>query len=241
MYRRCIAVCLCIILTGLSLFAETFVARAWPESLTSTLHCAASPTQDISSGTEDNALLSSLVVVQNREKIGSGVFISNNGYLLTAGHVVTSSPTVAIYLYNGDTLTGHVLQHDPIHDIALVKVEGEHFNCRPLQTKQAQVGDAVLGLGLSMDAFRLTYQITPATIVSNHVPNADWLLINANLPIGHSGGPLLNQHGEVVGLISRKEEDAQHRIRTYGSSAMAIQKSVYALLPNQSTVKPMRT
>lgn len=167
--------------------------------------------------------LDSMVIIQNGAELGSGVLISRDGYLLTAAHVVSPARQVAVHLHSGEAILGQVLRMDLNRDIALVKIPGTQYACRPLQTQMPKVGMPVYGVGMALDTHRLTYQMTPAWVTRNIHADPNSLQTNANLPIGHSGGPFLNQKGEVVGIVSWKEQPAHAETRSYGASIPAIQ------------------
>ena len=174
--------------------------------------------------------LASLVVIQNQGELGSGVLISEDGLIFTAAHVVGPVRRVAVYLRSGEVLSGRVLYSNLQKDIALVQIPGQHFSCRPLKMKPIVSGDWLYGMGITLENNRLIYRITPSQGLYENT--AELIQTDADLPIGNSGGPLLNTQGDVVGIISWKNQSSQKGIHSYGISVTAVQ---HLLKPNSKT------
>jgi S1-C subfamily serine protease len=168
-------------------------------------------------------ILDSLVLVQNGDELGSGVLINPNGYLLTAAHVVKDEERVAVHLRSGQNLDGKVLRRDALLDLALVKIPGRGLRSLPLQEAEPEEGQMVYGVGLLLEEQRLTYYITPGKALAQ--PVRGLLRCDADLPVGNSGGPFLNERGEVVGLIAWKVYSKKDQATTsYGADVASLRK-----------------
>jgi serine protease Do len=138
-----------------------------------------------------------------RQGLGSGFFISADGYVVTNNHVVDHAKTVQVTTDDGRTLDAKVVGTDPKTDLALLKVkEGGDFAVVPFAAKSPRVGDWVVAIG---NPFGLGGTVT-AGIVSARGreigagPYDDFLQIDAPVNRGNSGGPTFNLNGEVVGI-----------------------------------------
>ncbi|MEO1105479.1 MAG: Do family serine endopeptidase, partial [Pseudomonadota bacterium] len=134
---------------------------------------------------------------------GSGFLISDDGYVVTNGHVVQGAEEVSVILQNGDTLTAEVIGVDAKTDLALVKVNDDRkFPFVAFATRETRVGDWVMAVG---NPFGLGGSVT-AGIVSARGreigagPYDDFLQIDAPINRGNSGGPTFNLYGNVVGV-----------------------------------------
>ncbi|HEX8665394.1 MAG TPA: Do family serine endopeptidase [Beijerinckiaceae bacterium] len=140
---------------------------------------------------------------QVRQGVGSGFFISADGYVVTNNHVVDHAKTVQVTTDDGRTLDAKVIGADSKTDVALLKVtEGGNFPYVSLAKGSPRVGDWVVAIG---NPFGLGGTVT-AGIVSARGrdigagPYDDFLQIDAPINKGNSGGPTFNLSGEVVGM-----------------------------------------
>jgi serine protease Do len=137
------------------------------------------------------------------EALGSGFFVSADGYAVTNNHVVDKAKTVSITTDDGKTYTAKVIGTDPKTDVALIKVEGHgDFPYVKLADSSPRIGDWVLAVG---NPFGLGGTVT-AGIVSARGrdigagPYDDFLQIDAPVNRGNSGGPTFDLSGNVVGV-----------------------------------------
>ena len=135
--------------------------------------------------------------------LGSGFFISADGYAVTNNHVVEGSPTTEIQTDDKKTYTAKVVGTDPTSDLALLKVDGRNdFAHVQLADKSPRVGEWVLAIG---NPFGLGGTVT-AGIVSARERNVgaitveNLLQIDAPINKGDSGGPTFDLSGRVIGV-----------------------------------------
>ncbi|AGF48446.1 serine protease [Candidatus Kinetoplastibacterium oncopeltii TCC290E] len=145
----------------------------------------------------------------NEEKIiprgmGSGFFISNDGYILTNNHVIMDSTEIIVTLDDGKEFIAKIVGTDDRTDIALLKIESN--NTKPVSIGKVDLirkGQWVLAIG---SPFGLDSTVT-AGIVSAIGRDTGYYLsfIQADVAVnpGNSGGPLLNLNGEVIGVNSQ--------------------------------------
>jgi serine protease Do len=134
---------------------------------------------------------------------GSGFFISADGYAVTSGHVIGESRAAQIETDDGKTYAAKVIGNDPVSDLALLKVEGEHdFTPARLADNTPRVGEWVLAIG---NPFGLGGTVTAGIISARNrtiasSPYGDLVQIDAPVNQGNSGGPTFDLDGRVIGV-----------------------------------------
>ena len=149
--------------------------------------------------------IASIVRVRNAMGRGSGFLLDASGLIVTNYHVVDDAFSVKVDLYDGSTHLGRVLKRDPAADLALVKLDKDVPDIKGLPLCQApsiKVGEAVVAIG---NPLSLTNTVTQG-IVSGIRTIAHRTLIQTDTAVnpGNSGGPLFNQYGEVIGIVTEK-------------------------------------
>jgi serine protease Do len=135
--------------------------------------------------------------------LGSGFFISDDGYVVTNNHVIDHEQTVTVITDDGTEYNAKVVGDDDRTDLALLKVDSDtKFSYVKFAAVEPRVGDWVVAVG---NPFGLGGTVT-AGIISAHGrqigagPYDDFLQIDAAVNRGNSGGPAFNFKGEVVGV-----------------------------------------
>tara|TARA_R110002073_G_scaffold78192_4_gene188697 strand:+ start:7235 stop:8743 length:1509 start_codon:yes stop_codon:yes gene_type:complete len=144
---------------------------------------------------------------QPRQSLGSGFFISADGYLVTNNHVVDGATEITIGTAGGETYPARVIGLDPQTDLALLKVDEEiEFPFVTLEDQpHYRVGDWVVAVG---NPFGLGGTATAGIIsaTGREIGNSnynDFLQIDAPINRGNSGGPTFSLDGKVVGVNSQ--------------------------------------
>jgi len=140
--------------------------------------------------------------------LGSGVIVSNDGYILTNNHVVDGAEEVNVDLADGRALTARIIGTDKPSDLALLKVDGSTFKPIAVGNSDAvKVGDVVLAVGNPLNVGQtVTMGIISAKGRSSGVGDGsyeDFLQTDAPINHGNSGGALVNTRGELVGINSQ--------------------------------------
>jgi Do/DeqQ family serine protease len=136
---------------------------------------------------------------------GSGVIISDAGYIMTNNHVVGDADEVEVRLSDKRTFTGKVIGRDGDTDVAVVKIESkEPFPFVPVgDSSKLKVGQWVVAVG---NPFGLDRTVTVGVVSGLGRENVnlsryeDYIQTDASINPGNSGGPLFNLNGEVVGI-----------------------------------------
>ena len=140
---------------------------------------------------------------------GSGVIITNDGYIITNNHVIEDAESVEVTLNDKRTFTAQVIGRDPSTDIALLKIKADNLPfIRYGDSEALKLGEWVLAVG---NPFNLTSTVT-AGIVSAKGRNLgllegdyrieSFIQTDAALNMGNSGGALVNTKGLLVGITS---------------------------------------
>jgi S1-C subfamily serine protease len=137
---------------------------------------------------------------------GTGFFITVDGYIITASHVVQNAASVAIMTQTGK-VKAKIVRADTANDIAILKAEGR-FTAIPLEnSKTVKLGDAVTTIGFPNPEIQgFSPKLTKGEIGSLFGIQDDPRHFQISAPIqpGNSGGPLLNASGNTIGtLVSR--------------------------------------
>jgi serine protease Do len=136
--------------------------------------------------------------------VGSGFFISADGYILTNHHVVDGADEIIVTLTDKRELKARVVGSDQRTDVALIKVDGNGFRALPLgDPNKLRKGEWVIAIG---SPFGLDSTVTAGVVSAKGRDTGDFLpFIQTDVPVnpGNSGGPLINQRGEVVGINSQ--------------------------------------
>jgi serine protease Do len=137
--------------------------------------------------------------------VGSGFFISSDGYIITNNHVVEKSTKVKIKTINEREYTARIIGTDPRTDLALLKIEAKNVSFIGLgDSNKVEVGEWVLAIGNPLDQdLTVTAGIISAKGRQLGVADyEDFLQTDAAINRGNSGGPLIDMKGKVIGINS---------------------------------------
>jgi putative serine protease PepD len=144
------------------------------------------------------------------EGAGSGFVIDTKGYILTNFHVVQGAQSIEVVLGDQSHYAGKFIGADQRNDVALVKIDpkGKPLVALPLGDSAAlQVGQKVLAIGNPF-GFQSTLTTGVVSALGRTVQTSQTTFIDeaiqtdAAINRGNSGGPLINSHGEVIGINS---------------------------------------
>jgi Do/DeqQ family serine protease len=145
---------------------------------------------------------------------GSGVIISQDGYIVTNNHVIEGADKIEVVLNNKDTYLAKLIGTDPSTDIALLKVEAQNLHFLEFtNSEMVRLGEWVLAVG---NPLNLTSTVTAGIVsakgrnLSLLKPDPDkgifpiesFIQTDAAVNQGNSGGALVNTQGDVVGIVT---------------------------------------
>lgn len=135
---------------------------------------------------------------------GSGVIISDDGYILTNNHVVEGAQEVTVTLADQRDFKAEVVGRDPKTDLAILKISaGKNLPAAKMgDSNQLRVGDWVIAIG---NPFGLSHTVTSGIVsakgrIIGAGPYDDFIQTDASINPGNSGGPLFDMNGQVVGI-----------------------------------------
>ena len=145
---------------------------------------------------------------------GSGVIISEDGYIVTNNHVVDGADQLTVTLSNRKTYTAKVIGADPSYDLAVIKIDAGNLPFMLYgNSDETKIGQWVLAIGYPL---RLDATVTAGIISaksrslglnkdrtgSNALAVESFLQTDAAVNMGNSGGPLINTNGQLIGINS---------------------------------------
>ncbi len=143
--------------------------------------------------------------VQEQQGLGSGFITRSDGVLLTNAHVVEGADNVSVTLPDGRSYPGKVLGADPLTDVAVVKVAAQGLPVAPLgNSSVVRPGEWAIAIGnpLGLDN-TVTLGIVSATARTDALGGGQrvaFIQTDAAVNPGNSGGPLINDRGQVIGI-----------------------------------------
>lgn len=148
--------------------------------------------------------------------VGTGFVLREDGYIATNYHVVKDGVSIRVMLYDGTGYDATVINYSEPDDLAVLKIEAEGLPALPIgNSDEVLVGDNIVVIGHPAGleyGWSTTNGILSAINREVKIKNDDGTLnkkmtllqTNANVNSGNSGGPMFNQKGEVIGIISMK-------------------------------------
>ena len=146
---------------------------------------------------------------------GSGVIISQDGYILTCAHVIDGASNVSVQLYDSDQqYTATVVGSDSVADIAVLKIDATGLTPAVIgDSDKLAVGEEVVAVGNPLGTLggTVTNGIISALNRPVTVEGNQMTLIQTNAAVspGNSGGGLFNANGELIGIVNAKSDDSE--------------------------------
>ena len=141
---------------------------------------------------------------------GSGFILTADGYVLTNYHVIESSNSISVTLYDGKSYDAALIGYDESSDIAVLKIDADGLTPVVLgDSDNLNVGDSVIAIGNPLG--ELTFSLTSGAVsalnreitLSNSV-TMNLIQTDCAINSGNSGGALFNLYGEVIGITNAK-------------------------------------
>lgn len=140
---------------------------------------------------------------------GCGVVISSDGYIVTARHVIEGGSSFRIRFLDGRQADARLVGSDSVTDIAVIQVEGD-VSCEPISFQSAEdlvIGQKVLAIGSPYGyswslSSGLVSGLDRTVTSSSGVSLSGLIQSDAAVNPGNSGGPLIDSHGAMVGLVT---------------------------------------
>lgn len=147
---------------------------------------------------------------QPATSFGSGIVVTEDGYVLTNNHVIDGARKITVALGDNRSYEGKLIGRDPETDVAVIKIDGSGLTFAPLgDSDKVAVGEWALAIG---NPFGLNQTVTAGIISAKGrtLPNSpgernrnryeDFIQTDAAINPGNSGGALVNLKGQVIGM-----------------------------------------
>ncbi len=159
----------------------------------------------------------------SQQSAGTGIIISENGYILTNKHVVDGANTISVVLSDGTSYEDvELVGSDPANDIAFLKIK-DGKNLKPAaigDSSQVEVGEKVIAIGNALGQYQTSVTsgiisglgrplVAGSEATGDQQQLSNLLQTDAAINPGNSGGPLVNYNGEVIGINTAIDQDAQ--------------------------------
>lgn len=148
--------------------------------------------------------------------VGSGFVFDDDGLIATNAHVVSGADRITVLVHDGTSTAATVVGLDPEHDLAVVRVDRTDLRALTLaRTSNLRVGDRVIAAGNALDlAGNPSITVGIISALNRDIVLFDGTILSgliqtdASINPGDSGGPLLNDEGEVIGITTANAHDA---------------------------------
>ena len=140
--------------------------------------------------------------------VGSGVIISPDGYIVTNDHVVGGATEMRVTLNDRRVFTAKLVGEDKLNDLAVIKIDAHNLPSIPWgESTKLRPGQTVLAFGSPFGYFQ--FSVTRGIVSALNRPNpytddprkpGDFIQTDAAINPGNSGGPLVDAHGELIGI-----------------------------------------
>jgi S1-C subfamily serine protease len=147
---------------------------------------------------------------ENPTASGTGFFITDDGYLISNYHVVKAATKVSLVTSAG-TVDAKVVQVDAANDLALLKADGKFSPLPIAASRSAHLGGTVATIGFpdpSLQGFSPKLAKGEITSLSGAGDDPRYFQISVPVQPGNSGGALVDEHGNVIGIVSAKLDAA---------------------------------
>ena len=144
------------------------------------------------------------------KETGSGVLVSADGKVLTAAHVVHGMDEIVVEFLDGTQVKARMIAAQPDADLAVIQVASVPPTAGVptlADSDKVRIGDPVMvvgapyGLGYTLSVGHVSARHAPFTVYQEF-PMAEFFQTDATINTGNSGGPMFNQRGEVIGVVS---------------------------------------
>lgn len=156
------------------------------------------------------SIVSIRAITKDGSSWGTGVVFTSDGYIVTNTHVIDGSSSVSIGLSNGSWYEASLVGADVISDISVLKIDASGLTAAEFaDSASIRVGDSVSAIGNPLgETYKLTMTNGIISAVSRDISYNGYTLnllqTNTALNEGNSGGALINEYGQVVGITNMK-------------------------------------
>ena len=180
---------------------------------------------------------------RNKYSTGTGVILTEDGYILTNAHVVAGAQSVTVVCFNNKTLSASLVGFDAREDLAVLKVDASGLTPAEFgDSSNLRCGDPVAAIGDPL-GYRSTITDGIVSALDREVTmdgiTMTLIQTSAAINFGNSGGALINPYGQVVGITTVKiiTEDGSAEALGFAIPSQRVKYVVDALIAGK-TVRP---
>ncbi|MBI3032219.1 trypsin-like peptidase domain-containing protein [Candidatus Woesearchaeota archaeon] len=156
-------------------------------------------------------VIKGVVGVRTNKGVGSGVIVTEDGYVVTNYHVIEGISKLSVVTSSGKHYAAKIMSYSDTADIAVLKIVSNDtfFDLKFDDLEDLKVGQKVIALG---SPFGLDFTVTEGIVSSLKRKNAyGYSVVQTDVPInpGNSGGPLISANGRIVGINSFKTQESE--------------------------------
>lgn len=171
------------------------------------------------------------------EGAGSGVILTEDGYIVTNHHVIDGASTIKVRLSNGQTYTAELVGTDSKTDLAVLKISATNLSPAKLaDSSKVKVGNFVIAIGNPLGELggTVTEGIISALDREVTIDGETMALLQTSAAVnpGNSGGGLFNLKGELVGVVNAKSSGNDVEGLAFAIPADTVQKIAQELIQN---------
>jgi serine protease Do len=166
----------------------------------------------------------------------TGFLINGHGFMITNAHVVKNSKNIRVFNTKGEQFNAFVVRLDPARDVAIIKIDDSQFKTVSslpygISKTASDIAEPVFTLGFPRK--EAVYVYGEGYMSANSGYEGDTLSCQITVPAnpGNSGGPVFNHNGEVIGILSARETDAEGAV--FAIQSKYIYKAVEELKKNK--------
>lgn len=149
-----------------------------------------------------------VVRIRTKKSMGTGIVISSEGTILTNAHVVEGADRIIVETVHGTITTATIVRLDAEADLALLKTDSPDVRWIPIEMgphDPLRVGSTIYVIGHPVGlGWTVTQGLVSAHRVAGTVAPIDLIQTDAAISPGNSGGPVLNDKGQLVGVVRSK-------------------------------------
>ncbi|WP_017727613.1 S1C family serine protease [Halalkalibacterium ligniniphilum] len=138
-----------------------------------------------------------VVTIRGEQSRGTGFAIRPDGLIVTNHHVIDRMLSIVVAFPDGQLFEGEVVESYPDIDLAFLKIEGEDLPFLPLSETAGHINEKIYVIGNPLSQT----QIVNDGVILEQTQEHDVIQISNPIYSGHSGSPVLNDQGEVVGVV----------------------------------------
>lgn len=171
------------------------------------------------------------------EGAGSGVILTEDGYIVTNHHVIDGASTIEVRLSNGQTYTAELVGTDSKTDLAVLKISAKNLSPAKLaDSSKVKVGNFVIAIGNPLGELggTVTEGIISALDREVTIDGETMTLLQTSAAVnpGNSGGGLFNLNGELVGVVNAKSSGSDVEGLAFAIPANTVEEIAQELIQN---------